>query len=133
MLFAGCCGTALHLACSLADPELCSLLLGAGSDPSVVSEEGSTILHYLAISYVPEAADILAELLDKHRDKLDINAQDWEGCSALMKAAQANDVRQVELLLQAGADKSLTEENFGKNAFKIAEELAHEACMKLLT
>ena len=98
----------------------------------MVSEEGSTILHYLAISYVPEAADILAQLLDKHKEKLDINAQDWEGYSALMRAACANDVRQIQLLLQAGADKSLTEANFGKTAFKIAEELAHEACLKLL-
>ena len=98
----------------------------------MVSEEGSTILHYLAISYVPEAPDILAQLLDKHKEKLDINAQDWEGYSALMRAACANDVRQIQLLLAAGADKSLTEANFGKNAFKIAEELAHEACLKLL-
>ena len=42
-------------------------------------------------------------------------------------------MKQIELLLGAGADKTLTEANFGKNAFKIAEELAHEACLKLLT
>ena len=58
--------------------------------------QGSTILHYLAISYVPEAADILGMLLDEHREQLDINAQDWDGHSALMRAACANDVRQID-------------------------------------
>ena len=86
----GCCGTALHLATSLADPILCSSLLNAGADPGVVSEEGSSILHYLAVSQVPEASEILKMLLDKHKNKVDINAVDWDGYSPIMRLEQSS-------------------------------------------
>ena len=63
-----CTATALHTAAALADPALISALLGAGADPGAVSEEGSTVLHYLAVSYAAE-----------HR------AVDYDGYTPLMR------------------------------------------------
>merc|ERR1712066_1134951 len=45
----GCCGTALHLASSMGDARLCLSLISTGSNVAAVSEEGSSVLHYLAI------------------------------------------------------------------------------------
>ena len=43
------------------------------------------MLHYLAISQVEEATTILQLLLDKYKDKLDLNAVDWDGYTPLMR------------------------------------------------
>ena len=81
----GCGGTALHTAAALGDPALVSALLGAGADPGAVSEEGSTVLHYLAVSYAAEAAVILQQLLAEHRARVDIDAVDYDGYTPLMR------------------------------------------------
>ena len=43
------------------------------------------------------------------------------------------DAAQVRLLLAAGADTEVKEENFGKTAVRIAEELAHAECVLILS
>jgi len=128
----GCCGTALHLAASFADFEMCSALLNAGANAGEVSEEGSTILHYLAGSMSDEAVDILKLLVEKHKSKLDINAVDYDGYTPLMRAASFGDIEQVKLFLQQGADINVKEYNFEKTALKIAEEMAKENVVELL-
>ena len=60
-------------------------MLNAGADAGVESEEGSTILHYLASSMSEEALDIIKLLIEKHRSKLDINAVDYDGYTAMMR------------------------------------------------
>ena len=50
-----------------------------------MSEEGSTVLHYLAVSYAAEAAAILQQLLAEHGARLDINAVDYDGYTPLMR------------------------------------------------
>ena len=50
-----------------------------------VSEEGSSVLHYLAISASDEAVTILKLLLEKYKKKLDLNSIDWEGYTPLMR------------------------------------------------
>jgi len=89
-----------------------------------VSEEGSSILHYLAISLSDDTVQILKLLLEKYKKDLDLNCLDWEGFTPLMRAASAGDAGLVGIFLENGADTSIKETNFGKTAYKIAEELA---------
>ena len=53
--------------------------------------------------------------------------------TALIRAASVGDAAQVRLLLAAGADTEVKEENFGKTAVRIAEELAHAECVQILS
>ena len=80
----------------IGDLQLCQSLLAAGSDPGSVSEEGSSVLHYLAISQVEENIPILQLLLDKYKDKLDLNAVDWEGFTPLMRYVRTKCIRVVQ-------------------------------------
>ena len=82
----GCCGTALHLATALADLRLCQDLLARGAEAGAVSEEGSSGLHYLAVSQTPEALEVVKLLVESGSDQLDINAVDWDGYTPLMRS-----------------------------------------------
>ena len=48
------------------------------------------------------------------------------------RAASIGDAKQVEIYLKNGADTSIKETNFGKDVFKIAEELAQESVIHVL-
>ena len=52
---------------------------------AAVSEEGSSVLHYLAISQNGDAASIVSKILEKKSPDLDINLADWDGHTPLMK------------------------------------------------
>ena len=60
-------------------------MINAGSDVAAVSEEGSSVLHYLAISQNGDAASIVSKILEKKSPDLDINLADWDGHTPLMK------------------------------------------------
>ena len=82
------CSTAPHcspLRLFLADLQLCRDLTNSGADVSAVSEEGSTVLHYLAISQTTEAMEVLNLFWERHSAKLDLNAVDWDGYTPLMR------------------------------------------------
>ena len=89
----GCCGTALHLATAMADLRLVQALLTRGADVSAISEEGSSVLHYLAVSQTPEALDVVKVLFETGSEKLDINAVDWDGYTALMRSSLLTVIR----------------------------------------
>ncbi len=61
-------------------------------------------------------------------DNLDYELTGW---TPLMEAAEAGQDRMVELLLEAGADKTLTN-SLGKTAYDIARENARPYLMVLL-
>merc|ERR1712215_113116 len=128
----GCCGTAFHLASSLGDLSICSALILGGCSTVAVSEEGSSPLHYLAQSQSQEAAAIVELILEKKEENLDINLKDWDGYTPLHKAAEAGDLSIVKLLLEAGADVTITEDNYNKTAEKIAEEMNQVAILELI-
>merc|ERR1711872_38187 len=128
----GCCGTAFHLAASMGDLSVCSTLISGGCNVAAVSEEGSSPLHYLAQSQSQEAPQIVKIILDKKNTELDINLKDWEGYTPLHKAAETGDLAVAELLLGAGADVSITEDNYGKTAEKIAEEMNQVAILEII-
>ena len=62
-------------------------LLASGAQAGAVSEEGSSVLHYLAISQAPEALDVVKLVFEAGPEKLDINAVDWDGYTALMRSS----------------------------------------------
>merc|ERR1739842_9415 len=88
--------------------------VGAGADVSALSEEGSSCLHYVCQSQVEEAADIANKLIHN----IDINAKDYDGQTALHKAAVIGDKKLVLVLLAAGADVTIKEDNFGNTPEK---------------
>ena len=53
-----------------------------------MSEEGSSVLHYLAVSQTSEALEVVKLLFQSGSEKLDINAVDWDGYTALMRSSQ---------------------------------------------
>ena len=50
----------------------------------------------------------------------------------IIRAAETGDLAVVELLLAGGADTSITEDNYGKTASKIAEEMNQVAILEAI-
>ena len=71
----------------IGDAKLCLMLISGGSDVAAVSGEGSSVLHYLAISQNPESTPVVSTILGKAKEcpELDINLPDWDGHTPLMK------------------------------------------------
>jgi len=126
--------TPLHIAAAMGEAKLCLMLISGGSDVAAVSGEGSSILHYLAISQNPEATQVVSTILGKAKEfpELDINLPDWDGHTPLMKAAAIGDEGIVVVLLNAGADVTVKEETFGKTAELMADECAHMNIVELI-
>lgn len=124
----------LHMAAARGDAMLCHMLISAGSDVAAVSGEGSSILHYLAISQNPEAAQVVSTIIGKAKEfpELDINLPDWDGHTPLMKAAAIGDEGIVVCLLNAGADVTVKEEQFGKTAELMADECFQMKIVELI-
>lgn len=72
---------------TIGDAKLCLMLISGGSDVAAVSGEGSSVLHYLAISQNPESTPVVSTILGKVKEcpELDINLPDWDGHTPLMK------------------------------------------------
>lgn len=68
--------TPLHLAVELQFDQAVSVLLMAGSNPSLVNNEGDSAVH-LAVKY--NTINNLALMLIKSQHKADINARNFEG------------------------------------------------------
>ncbi|MBR5998086.1 MAG: ankyrin repeat domain-containing protein [Deltaproteobacteria bacterium] len=91
-------------------------LLAAGADPKAQRADGDTAL-MLAAEYNRHGETIRALLAAGS----EVNARNGEGKTALMRAAAYNNLDVVHMLLDAGADKSL-EDNDGHNALWHAQE-----------
>jgi|GEM_PF-5139230 len=77
------------------------------SDVAVVDNKGNNPMHYLAMGFAQaEAADILQNLLDADAE---INAQNYEGETPLIKAVINKDANLVAELLKKGADVNLAD------------------------
>ena len=110
--------TALMVAAYRGDVEILRVLLVAGAakqDSSGFGTDGRTLLMTAAVSGVPS---VVEDVLKNHRD---VNAQDKQGRTALMEAVgqyhfgpespEIHRAEVVRLLLQAGADPNLSDEN----------------------
>uniref|UniRef100_A0ABD2WVI9 Uncharacterized protein n=1 Tax=Trichogramma kaykai TaxID=54128 RepID=A0ABD2WVI9_9HYME len=99
----------LHLALRTRHKEVARLLLRRGADPNVANKRGRTPLH--------EVCDDLelAEMLFEHAGRrIEIDARDDVGNTALRLALVRADVRVAELLLRRGANPSLANNNNGR-------------------
>lgn len=86
-----------------------TLLLAKGADPTLADQDGSTPLHYLALSWKPEKLEKTIDLLLEAG--ADINARDKTGRTPLMMTAYKNrdQEKASAMLLAKGADPNLTD------------------------
>lgn len=144
----------LSLAVENGELEMVKYLLSMGADPDVIQEDGSYALHFavlygyydIAELLIKHGADVnytdpanadctvlhtaamsstnLTRLLAEHG--ADVNAQTTQGYTPLMYAVESGKPATVEVLLWAGADARIQNED-GKTAEDLAEELGDEA------
>lgn len=80
----------------------------AGGDPAARDEKGNTVLHWAARNSGAACVEVLLE----HKDKLDLNARNTDGETALMKAAISSTsedgaLSAARMLIEAGADAKI--------------------------
>jgi ankyrin repeat protein len=94
----------LHLAAAHGRSRLCRTLMGAGADVNIRDHNDWTPLHHAARAK-PEAYNAVLSLLLS--DRLDINARDNLGRTALFSAVHCQNLRVAKLLLERGADPTI--------------------------
>ncbi len=132
--------TALIHAVDRGDVEVVEALLQAGADASVQDAKGETAL-MRALEEVPDYVAARSENLAKHRLEAarllltaktgDVNAQNKNGETLLMRAASLGEIEIVKGLLARGADLNRTDV-FGNTAAVFAYEKDHVAIEELL-
>lgn len=132
--------TALIHAADRGDVEVVEALLQAGADASVRDAKGATAL-MRALEEVPDYKIARSEELPKRRLAVarvlmtpnagDVNAQNENGETLLMRAASLGDTEIVKLLLARGADVNRTDV-FGNTAAVFAYEKDNVAIQELL-
>jgi ankyrin repeat protein len=120
-------GTPLHWCCWQGDGncgrdnevvvQTLELLLSAGSDVNAIGERGYTPLHYAVAG--DWGSPTAVRVLLTHGAQVD--ARNANKKTPLMQAAKRGDVESIELLLAAGADRSLKDRR-GKSAVIYARE-----------
>lgn len=103
--------TPLHLAVELQFDQAVSVLLMAGSNPSLVNNEGDSAVH-LAVKY--NTINNLALMLIKSQHKADINARNFEGLAPLHLAVIKNQIEMVKVLIRCGADINIQDGKSGR-------------------
>lgn len=152
--------TALHIVALKGDADLLALFINHGANPSSKNRTGETPLMLAVQEGNMEASKVLIESdkgLTKVQDQegnslvtiaviggrtdlvklltqtviIPIDSKNELGKTALMYASEFGEKEQVQLLLDAGADKSLKSSE-GNKAYDYAKEWNHKAVMKLL-
>ncbi|HSW75868.1 MAG TPA: ankyrin repeat domain-containing protein [Candidatus Saccharimonadales bacterium] len=115
----------LGLAISHGHASVLRVLIDAGVDKDVRTQEGATVLHYAAFKgYV----EVLNVLLDAGIDK---DARTQEGATVLHYAARNGSVNTLKVLLNAGVDKNRAD-NFGLTPRDCAQKCGNFQAVKLL-
>lgn len=120
--------TCVHWAAKKGDREMLEILVEAGAqlDMPTVSESKMLPIHWAASD---GKISSLSYLLDRRQD---INAQDANGCTPLVIAAQHNQLDCVIFLIKNGADATLRDGN-GDNALHWGAYKGYEEMVGLLT
>jgi ankyrin repeat protein len=120
--------TAAHWACSTKHASSLALLLDAGALLNARNNNGFTPLMLAAWK---GAAACVKLLLASGGDALELDAVDQDGDTALHAAAYYNHPEIIQLLLQAGADPIIGDNN-GRTPLDLARAEGHAQCIALL-
>jgi ankyrin repeat protein len=104
------CWTPLHWAASAGLAEKMRVLLQHGADPFLLSNLDASILHAAAEAMSTSGLAVGLEIHAKHPNRLDINQQNRWAETPLHVAAWGSPAC-VELLLEAGADRNVRQED----------------------
>lgn len=82
--------------------------IAAGGDPAASDEKGNTVLHWAARNSGAACVEVLLE----HKDRLNLDARNTDGETALMKAAISSTSEEgalsaARMLIEAGADATI--------------------------
>ena len=97
--------TPLLLACSSAQAESVELLLSLGADPNMADADGETSILNAIEGFC--SVQIIQRLIDNGAN---VNASNNTGLTALLKACSYRRMDVVKVLLEAGADPTITSE-----------------------
>lgn len=122
--------SALHLAARLNNGKLVKILLDAGISANITEKNRETPLFYACRECNDEILDLLFAYNKNNR--MDVNAKNIEGQTALMLCSQDKTRQECLLkLLKFGANVN-ERDNTGKNAFYYAAESGFDACLDIL-
>jgi len=119
--------TALHLAAFFGGPGVVRILLDAGADPSITSDNPMQVLPLNSAVAGGHAGSVRALLAAG----ADVNAVQQQGVTPLMGAAASGRREIVEVLLAAGAEKAARSAD-GTTAADYARQRGHEDLTPLL-
>ena len=97
--------TALMIACEKGKEEFIDFLLNAGTDSSLTDDDGNTWLHYAARNV--HCTEVLQTVISHG---VDVNATNKNNVTALMITCEKGSEKAIDVLLNAGADRNLTDD-----------------------
>jgi len=100
--------TPLMLASSFGHASIVHVLLAAGARPDQKDEFDNTALHFASATGGPESENITRALLEAG---VDVDVRGYRGRTPLFSAAELGNVEVTEILLAAGADPSLKDDD----------------------
>lgn len=103
--------TPLHWASATGQADKMKILIHTGADPFIQSNLNANIIHAAVESNALDSLAYSLEIYKRYPKQLDINHANIWGESALIMAAQRCSVDCVRLLIQAGADRDVRQEN----------------------
>jgi len=120
--------TALFIAAINGKKNVVELLLKKGADINKATIDGDTILMG-AINYDEE--EVIKILLDEEGVRVDLNARNNNGETALIRAVQTGNTDIVSMLVDAGADMNIRD-NYGNTPLIQASMIGEEYILDLL-